>query len=228
MEKLSRYKSFLPENLQEIYEAGLEDTRLLHLREEINLLDLRIKLLLENIDAEVLEEEDISEELEEKFPKIDEETRGELAHYIRSMQPEGFIDNRTFKRLEQKTEQYENAMERRELRKADAALRELFRSVRTGRRVGEIWDDIQSALDQRRRLVDQEQSRLTQQAQLLTVEKVVLLLELTIESLRLSVNKYVSDEEIRDYILVEAERNYNELIGGDSGGATYQIEMDQQ
>lgn len=221
-----RYVNFLPENLREIYERGIEDPQLLHLRQEIGIVDLHLKLLLETIDADILSEDDISAELAEEFSEIDEETRDRLAHYIRSMQPEHFIDNRTFQRLEGRVEKYEVAMERRELRKADAALRELFRSIRDGRRAGDIWNDIQDTLDRRQRLVGAEQSRLTQQAQLITIEKVVMLLELTINSLRASVRKYVSDEEIRDYILVEAERVYTDLLSGGGDSAAYQIEMD--
>ena len=222
----SRYTGFLPENLREIYESGLEDPTLLHLRQEIGVVDLHLKLLLETIDAQVLAEEDIAQELENLFPGLDENTRKGVAHYIRGMQPEHFIDNRTFKRLEAKVEQYENAMERRELRKADAALRELFRTIREGRRAGSVWDDIHDALDRRQKLVGSEQNRLTQQAQLITIEKVVLLLELTIQSLRASVERYITDEEIRDYILIEAERQYTELLGGGNSDATYQIGMD--
>ena len=222
----SRYTNFLPENLREIYETGLEDSELLHLRQEIGIVDLHLKLLLEAVDANVLEEDEIAEELENLFPDLPEDVVPELAHYIRGMQPEHFIDNRTFKRLEAKVEQYENAMARRELRKADSSLRELFRSIRDGKRAGDIWSEIESTLDRRKGLVGAEQSRLTQQAQLLTVEKVVLLLELTIESLRKSVTLYVQDEEIRDYILIEAERQYAELLSGGGGKTTYQIDMD--
>ena len=225
-EREARYTKFLPENLQDIYESGISDPHLLHLRQEIGIIDLHLKLLLETVDANVLETDEIESEIREKFPDIDEGTIPDLARYIRSMQPEHFIDNRTFRRLESKVDQYENAMTRRELRKADASLRELFRSIREGRRAGDIWNDIHATMDQRKGLVGAEQKRLLDQAQMLTIEKVVLLLELTIQSLREAVGIYVQDEEIRDYILVEAERVYAELLSGGSGQAAYQIDMD--
>ena len=123
--------------------------------------------------------------------------------------------------------QHATAMLNRQIRRADAALRELHQVIREGRKSGEVWHEISDITDQRRRLVDQEQKRLTQAAQLITVEKVVLLLDVTIEALRGAVSKYVSDQEIRDYVFVEAENIYAELLGsGPSDKATYQIQMD--
>lgn len=229
VDRESKYKEHLPEHLQERYEKGLSDPYLLHVREEIALMDLRIKMLIENIDHQVLGEEDILEDLKSEFPDLDEKVAEKVAHRVRGWLPDAFIDYRTFRRLESLVDKYDNAMLNRQIRKADGALRELHQVIREGRKSGDIWREIQDVSDQRRRLVDQEQKRLTQAAQLIAVEKVVLLLEVALESLRGAVEKYVGDKEIQNYIFVEAEEIYGELTGSDPGDrATYQIGLDEK
>jgi len=225
----SKYKESLPEHLQERYEKGLTDPHLLHLKEEIGLMDIRIRMLVENLDRQVLEEGEIKMDLLSEFPDLDPKMAESLAHRIRGWMPDQFVDYRTFKRLETLVDMYDKAILKREIRKADGSLKELFQVIREGRKSGDVWHEIGDITDQRRRLVDQEQKRLTQAAQLITVEKVVMLLDITIEALRGAVTKYVPDQEIRDYILVEAEEIYGELTGsGQSDPATYQIEVDGQ
>lgn len=223
----SKYQEHLPEHLQDRYEEGLNDPHLLHLKEEINLLDIRIKMLVENLDRQVLSHEEIRDDLLSEFPGLSKKMAGDIAERVRSWMPEHFVDYRTFQRLETLVDKYDTAMLNRQIRKADGALRELHQTIRDGRKSGDVWHEISDITDQRRRLVDQEQKRLTQAAQLITVEKVVMLLDITIEALRGAVQKYVSDQEVRDYILVEAEEIYGELLGsGDKDKAAYQIEMD--
>jgi hypothetical protein len=223
----NKYTEGLPEHLRERYEEGLSDPHLLHLREEIGLMDIRIRMLVENLDRQVLDEGEILEDLTNEFPDLDPDVAEALAKRIRGWLPDQFVDYRTFKRLEVLVDKYDNAMLNRQIRNADSALRELHQVIREGRKSGEVWHEISDITDQRRRLVDQEQKRLTQAAQLITVEKVVMLLDITIEALRGAVSKYVFDQQIRDFILVEAEEIYGELLGsGDGDKATYQIEMD--
>lgn len=226
----SKYKEHLPEHLQERYEQGLVDPHLLHLKEEIGLMDLRIKMLVENLDHQVLEEDEIWRDLVAEIPELEPEIAEKVAARVRSWMPDNFVDYRTFKRLETLVDAYDNAILKREIRRADNTLRELFRNIREGRRAGEVWHEISDITEHRRRLVDQEQKRLTQAAQLVTVEKVVMLLDITIEALRGAVKKYVEDQEIRDYILVEASEIYGELLGSESDGvdrAAYQIGVDE-
>ena len=223
----SKYQEHLPEHLRERYEEGLGDPHLLHLREEINLLDIRTKMLVENLDRQVLDEEDIYEDLISEFPDLDPDMAKAISKRVRGWLPDQFVDYRTFKRLETLVDKYDMAMLNRQIRNADSALRELHKVIREGRKSGEIWHEIAELTDQRRRLVDQEQKRQTQAAQLITVDKVVLLLDIAIEALRGAVSKYVSDQEIRDYVFVEAENIYSELLGsGPSDKATYKIQMD--
>ena len=227
VDRENKYTESLPEHLQERYEKGLKDPHLLHLREEIGLMDIRIRMLVENLDREVLDEDEIYDDLMEEYPDLGEDTCRALAGRIRGWMPDGFVDYRTFKRLETLVDMYDKAMLKREIRKADGALKELFQNIREGRKAGEVWHEISDITDQRRRLVDQEQKRLTQAAQLITVEKVVMLLDITIEALRGALQKYVQDKEIRDYVLVEAEEIYAELLGsGGTDTAAYRIEMD--
>ena len=229
VQRESKYKESLPEHLQERYEEGLSDPHLLHLREEIGLMDIRIRMLVENLDRQVLEAEEIADDLKTEFPDLDPKLADAISERVRGWMPDQFVDYRTFKRLETLVDMYDKAMLKREIRKADGALKELHQVIREGRKSGEVWHEISDITDQRRRLVDQEQKRLTQAAQLITVEKVVMLLDITIEALRGAVAKYVPDQEIRDFILVEAEEIYDELLGpGESDKATYQVEMDGQ
>ena len=223
----SKYQEHLPEHLQERYEQGLRDPHLLHLKEEINLLDIRIKMLVENLDRQVLSEEEIETDLLKEVDGLDEAMAKKVAVAVRQWMPDGFVDYRTFKRLEALVDMYDKAMLKREIRKADGALKELHSVIREGRKSGEVWHEISDITDQRRRLVDQEQKRLTQAAQLITVEKVVTLLDFTIEALRGALVKYVHDQEIRDFVLVEAEELYAGLLGsGESDTATYQVSVD--
>ncbi len=223
----SKYQEHLPEHLRDRYEEGLNDPHLLHLKEEINLLDIRIKMLVENLDRQVLGHEEIRDDLISEFPAMSKDVAERVAKRVRSWMPEHFVDYRTFKRLETLVDKYDTAMMNRQIRRADGALKELHHTIREGRKAGDVWHEISDITDQRRRLVDQEQKRMTQAAQLITVEKVVLLLDVTIEALRGAVKKYVPDQEVRDYILVEAEQIYGDLLGsGESNTASYQIEMD--
>lgn len=226
----SKYKEHLPEHLQERYERGLSDPHLLHLKEEIGLMDLRIKMLVENLDHQVLGKDEIKEDLKREFPSLGDEMADEIAERVRSWMPDNFVDYRTFKRLETLVDGYETSLMKREIRRADNTLKELFRNIREGRKAGEVWHEISDITEHRRKLVDQEQKRLTQAAQLITVDRVIMLLDVTIEALRGAVDKYVTDQEIRNYILVEAREIYGELLGSESDDgnrATYQIGMDK-
>lgn len=221
-----KYTEYLPDHLQERFERGLNDEELMHLQQEIALLDVRITSLVESLDRQVLSEEDILEDLIDTFPHMEEEDLEQFAKYMRDRMPENFVNHRTFKHLERLTEQYQNSINTGQVKKADQVLRTLFRLIYEGRRDGDVWDDIQNAMKQRRDLIKQEQDRQTKAAQLVTVDKVILLMEYTIAALREAVNKYVQDTEIRDFIFVEAETVYDGILTSGGSPQRNQIAMD--
>lgn len=221
-----RFLEYLPDHLRRRYIEGLNDPELLHTRREVALIDVRIKTLLENLDREVMKAEDIAQELRREFPDITEATLGPLSEYIRKMMPEGFVDHRTFGRLEQLVDQYEDRIERRQITQADASLRQLFRMVREGRRIGDVWDDIEKAMDRRRRFAESEQKRLREANQTLTVERVITLLGFTIAALRESVIKHVLDQDVQRAILTDAQNAYSTHIAGGLDSASDDIVVD--
>lgn len=207
------YLRFLPPHLQERYIEGLQDPTLTHLSRQIALMDVRIKQLLENLDRQILTEDKIMPDLEEEFPHLKPDDLSRIAKFIMGYLPETFIDHRTFRRFEGLIERMENAQLDGRIRDADRAKRQLYQAIREGRREGDVWDQIKEAMEERRKLVVAEERRLTENQQSLTLDKVVMLLGMTISALKESVRKYVSDQQVQQYILEDADRHYRRQLG---------------
>jgi len=203
-----KYQRFLPEHLQRSYEEGLSDPEILHLRQEISLMDVRVKALLGTLDREVMDDEDVKKELRERFSFLSDDESSQIASYIVELLPEHFVNNMTFSSLETYVRSYEDNIVKRNLRVAESSLNLLFRNIRERRKQGDVWDEVRAAMETRRRLVETEQKRQESAGRMITVDKVVALLAFTIESLRESVTRYIIDEEIREYIFTDAERVY--------------------
>lgn len=208
------YARYLPPHLRERYDEGLVDAEILHLKRQIALLDVRVKILLENLDRQVLTQERLAREISEEFPHLDEADCHALAKYLQAYLPETFIDTRTFRRLEQLAEKYEKAMADGSLIKAAEALAQLFAAIRAGRKDGEVWNEINEVMDNRRKLVEAEQRRVIQTQQMLSLDKAVRLIGVVIESLREAVIRYVPDRDSQQHILGVAERIYAERLIG--------------
>lgn len=207
------YLRFLPPHLQERYRESVTDPQLTHLVRQISLIDVRIKSLLENLDRQVLTTEQIEEDFRREFPHLKKDDIERIARFTQSYLPEGFIDHRTFQRLELLMDKMEAAQIDGRIRDADRAKKQLFESIRVGRRDGDVWDNIQAAMEQRRKLSEAEERRISENRHSLTLDQVVMLLGLTIKALKESVRKYVPDREIQQYILEDADREYTKQIG---------------
>lgn len=211
------YMRFLPPHLQERYREAINDPQLTHLKRQISLIDVRIKTLLENLDRQVLSEEDIAEDMRAQFPDLSTDQVTRLSKFTRAYLPETFVDHRTFKRLERLIDTMEKAQLDGRIREADRAKRQLFETIRAARRDGDVWNDIQEAMEQRRRLSEAEERRLVSNQQAMALDQVVMLAGMIINSLKESVVKYVIDREIQQYILRDADATYRKQIGLGSG-----------
>lgn len=220
------YLNYLPLHLRERYTEGLHDAQLTHLRRQIALLDVRIKLLLEELDNKILTPDKIAEDIQEKFPKLDAEVVKEVAAYVNTLLPDGHIGTRTYRSLERLVSKYEIAMAGGRLIQADQALRQLFAAIRSGRRDDETWKEIETVMDSRRKLVEAEERRVVASQQTLTTDRVVALVSLAIYSLQEAVKRHEPDREVQTNILLEAERIYASNLGGESNHATYSVGVD--
>lgn len=207
------YTRFLPPHLQDRYQELLTDPELLHLAKQITLMDVRIQTLLENLDRQALSIQTIEDDMREELPHLSEDDIRIAAKVAMSYLPQDFIDHRTFQRFGRLIDKMEDAHLDGRIRDADRHKKMLFDGIRSGRRDGEVWVDIEKALEQRRKLVDTEQKRMANNQQTLPLDKVVMLVNITIEALKESVRKYVSDREIQQYILEDANATYRKLIG---------------
>lgn len=207
------YLRYLPPHLQERYRESLDDPELTHLVRQISLIDVRIKGLLENLDRQVLTQEEVEADLREEMPHLADDDIRLAAKVTMSYLPQGFIDHRTFQRFDRLVDKVNEAHLDGRVRDADRAKRQLFDGIKSGRRDGDVWDNIERAMEQRRRLSEAEERRLTQNQQSMTLDKVVMIVGLTIEALKESVRKYVPDKELQSYILTDAEQTYTKQLG---------------
>lgn len=220
------YLNYLPEHLRERYVEGLHDAQLTHLRRQIALLDVRVKLLLEALDRKVLTSEKIAEDLQNEFPDLDPALTQQVAEYVHTFLPEGHIDTRTYRSLDRLATKYESAMADKRLLAADIALRQLFAAIRAGRRDDETWKEIESVMDSRRKLVEAEERRLFQAQQTLPVDRFIAMVGVAIQSLREAVVRNVLDRDLQGVILLDAERIYASNIGGETDRDTNTISLD--
>lgn len=207
------YLRFLPPHLQERYMEGLHDPQLTHLVRQISLMDVRIKILLENLDRQALTEEKVMLDLRDEFPDLSEKNIKRIAQFVMAYLPETFVDHRTFRRFCLLLDRIESAQLDGRVRDADRAKRQLYTAIREGRREGDVWDEIKNIMEERRKLSEVEEKRIAQNQQSLTLDKVVMLLGMTINALKESVRKYVPDQQVQQYILEEADRHYKRQIG---------------
>lgn len=208
------YLPYLPEHLRQRYLDGLEDAQLTHLRRQIALLDVRIKMLLETLDRQVLTPEKLSLSVQEEFEELSPQLADEVADFLSTYLPDGFLDTRTFRSLERLVTKYEKAMADKRLIQAHEALDQLFSAIRQGRRDGEIWKEIDAVMDSRRKLVEAEERRLAQTQRMMTEKQAVDILLAAIQSMQEAVMLYEPDRGVQELILSAARRAYeSRLIG---------------
>lgn len=213
------YLRYLPEHLRERYQESLHDAQLTHLRRQIALMDVRVKLLLEALDQKTLTTERIAQDIQEEFPALDAAVVGKVAEYVHTFLPEGHIDTRTYRGMQRLVNKYKGAMAEKRLIVAAEALTQLFHAIEIGQRDDAAWQEIQQVMDNRRKLVEAEERRLFQSQQSLSIDRVVAMVSLAIQSLREAVVRYVPDTEIQQYILLDAERAYASHLSGETNPA---------
>lgn len=214
VEQDAAYLPYLPEHLKQRYVEGLQDAELTHLRRQIALADVRVKILLETLDRQVLTTERMKTDILTEFPDLEAAQAQKLAEYLQTFLPESYIDTRTFRSLERLMHKYETAMLDHRLIAAAEAIAQLASAIKHGRRDGEVWKEIDSVMDSRRKLVESEQRRVIQTQESLTVERAVKMIGAVIESLREAVIRYVPDRDLQITILGDAQHIYQtRLIG---------------
>lgn len=224
----NKYEKYLPPDKVETYVESLNDPNLLNFQHEIALHEMRAKELTMRMDRETLSEDDIREQIREEFgSEIHDELIERFVEYAYSLLPTGYIDNQTYRRLDYLATRYERFLANREIRKADSSLRLLLRVIHDEMRAGEIWDDLQSVLESRRKLAVSEQEYMEKTSRLVPVDKAVVVLMATIDALREAVYQYVDDGTIRRHILTDAERRYSEIFGTKHAPGIDRITMDE-
>lgn len=161
--------------LEEKYQSALQDRYLLHVRDEIAILDARLKDLLKQA------KEGVNAAAWKKFSAQYKVLKSSL-------------ENKNFSALESILKTMDDAMEE-------------------GRRENELWADIQGTMEQRRKLVETEQKYLSQTNQMIPLEAAIVLLSGTITAIKNSLKKYVADRQIEETIVLDAQREYERLIG---------------
>jgi hypothetical protein len=150
-----KYSRSMPERLSERYQASLADKGLLHLREEISLLDARIEDVLGRVDT------------------------GE--------------SGRAWKEL---AAAFEKAQEMRGTDFELVTFRALGDLIEEGLEDWAVWGEVQSLLQQRRKLVESERKRLVQEQQTITVERAYAL----VGAMGMLVHEHVKDPAARQAI----------------------------
>lgn len=173
-EDKGRYSGYAG-GLESNYQAALQDRYLLHLRDEIAILDARVKDLLR--------------------------------------QTQDGVNAAAWKKFTNQYRILKNALKNNDFKALNAILETMDEGMEEGRRENDLWTDIQSAMEQRRRLVETEQKYLTQTNQMIPIESAITLLSAIITSMRNSLKKYVANHEIEQVIVVDAQREYERIIG---------------
>lgn len=174
MQEQGRYTGYAG-GLEAQYQSALQDRYLLHLRDEIAILDARVKDLL--------------------------------------TQAKTGVNAATWKKVSEQWRQFRRAMAADDVKAINALIATIEQSFEEGRRDADLWVDIQSLMEQRRRLVETEQKYLHNTNQMITAEAALVLLSGMITAMKASVRKYVPNSEVTEAIVVDAQREYERLIG---------------
>lgn len=175
--KTGRYSKYLPSRLADKYNESLSDPELLTLREDISLLDARVAELLEKLDA------------------------GESKYLWKSLRDR--MDDF------EKAQRYAGATKNEEVKKAKQleaaeALSDIRTIIHKGASDWNMWTEIGTTLDQRRKLVDSERKRLVDMENMITTSDAISLAR----ALAAAVKELVVDREV----LSKINARFNELM----------------
>ena len=161
--------------LESKYQDALQDRYLLHLRDEIAILDARLKDLL---------------------PQVKEGANAAA-----------------WKKVTAQYRLLKTAFKKEDMGSVHALLDTLDEAMAEGKREIDLWFDIQATMEQRRKLVETEQKYLAQTNQMIPLESAIVLLSGTISAIKNSLKKYVANHEVEETIVLDAQREYERLIG---------------
>lgn len=144
--KHGRYSKVLPSRLLDRYQQATADPELLALRSEISLVDARIAELL---------------------TKLDEGESGQVWKWLQERMDDFNRANRHASNIKDE--------ERRKAKLAEAAeaLSDIQSLIARGASDWQVWGEVVSMIDTRRRLVESEQKRLVAMQQMITSERAV-------------------------------------------------------
>lgn len=95
--------------------------------------------------------------------------------------------------------------------------------IKSGSSQAEEWEQISRMIERRRKLVETEGRQQAIARQMISVEQTVAMLKLVIESVRMTVDKYV-EPELAKAIVLEAAETYDSFLGnGDSSRPRYAL-----
>lgn len=213
-EGADRYEGYLPKSLVGKYREGIDDLDILHMRQELALLDIRIKSLVETVagEAEAASLEDIVRAVRDLHIYVDKNEVETVARVIYDFLPDSYVDRRSWARLRGMVSAYERALDTMNEGGAERALGSLFKAIRIGSEADVAWDEIVALMEMRRKLVATEVDREMRSRRLMDVEKVVNILGVLVRSLQESVTKYIPDRNVQEAIFYDAEKSYQRLL----------------
>ena len=97
------------------------------------------------------------------------------------------------------------------------------RLISQGASQSQQWEEISGMIERRRKLVETEGRQQAIARQMISVDQTIAMLQMVIESVRLTVDKYV-EPELAKVIVLEAAETYDSFLGGgDSSKPRYAI-----
>lgn len=158
--KHGRYSAYLPAGLMEKYSEAQRDPDLLNLRDEISLMDVRLKQLIEKLPA------------------------GGASHSWLELSDEWrkFIEAQREANAARTDEQRASAQN-----KVANSLRALNEIINDGAQEAGVWNDIIISVDNRRKLTASEAKRLTDMQQMITSERAIALVYAILDVIRRNV-----------------------------------------
>lgn len=157
------------------YQEAMQDKFLLHLRDEISVLDARTKDLLSQAKTGV---------------NADAWAKAQAAFAA-----------------------MKRAIAKDDAAGTSAAIRAMNEAFTAARLDLDLWRDIERTMELRRKLVETEQKYLIQTNQMIPSETVIVLLSSLITAMKASVRKYVASKELEEAIILDAQREYESIVG---------------
>lgn len=203
-----RYSKYIPERLIERFNDNMQDKRILELARDIALVDTRVDELLDALEAHDGERDSYST----WFVDEDGNERDATDHPERNV-----MSQKGWAIIRAAWLRYEAALEGGVQKRIKDSRFELRSLIMEGREEFNVWNDIAQLLELRRKMAETEHKRQQALQQYVAVDKVLLLLGATISSIKLALDRYVSDDDARRQVIIEAEAAYRQYVSVDNG-----------